>query len=119
MIKKVVHAYSGGLDTSVIIPWQRIISVKLLLQRRRPGGELHGLLKALRRALQVVRRGFARRVCARPHLAPFGPAPSSAVLLGTSMARPTAKRRVEIALREAQTLCSWLHRQVMIRCALS
>ena len=30
-VKKVVLAYSGGLDTSVIIPWlEKIMAVKLL-----------------------------------------------------------------------------------------
>ncbi len=70
-VKKVVLAYSGGLDTSIIIPWLKenydgaeVIGV---LRRRRPGRRLRGGAQegARDRRQQVHRQGPARRVRAR------------------------------------------------------
>ncbi len=72
-IKKVVLAYSGGLDTSIIIPWLKenynnpeiiAVSADVGQGRRagRPGGEGHQ-----DRRLQAVRRGSGGRDGGRRH----------------------------------------------------
>ena len=70
-VKKVVLAYSGGLDTSIIIPWLKenynnceVIAVSGDVgqdeRAGRPGGKGHQ-----DRRFQALHRGPDRRVCGR------------------------------------------------------
>jgi tRNA U34 2-thiouridine synthase MnmA/TrmU len=72
-IKKVVLAYSGGLDTSVIIPWLKenynnceVIAVSGNVGQ---GDELEGLEEKAKKtgASKLYVRGPDRRVCGRLH----------------------------------------------------
>lgn len=107
MPKKIVLAYSGGLDTSVILPWlkERYPGVKLVAYAADLGqgaGELDGIEeKALKSGADEVivedlRREFAELYC-------FPMLRAHALyeldyLLGTSIARPLiAKGQVEAA----------------------
>jgi argininosuccinate synthase len=108
MIKKVVLAYSGGLDTSVIIPWLREnYQCEVIAMAGDVGQEeeLRGLQeKALKTGASKLFVEDLREEFVRDYIWPTLRA--SAIyerkyLLGTSMARPIlAKRQVEIALRE-------------------
>ncbi len=108
MVKKVVLAYSGGLDTSVIIPWLKEnyhCEVIAMAGDIGQGEELQGLHE------KAVKTG-ASKLCMEDLREPFirdyvwptlraGAIYERKYLLGTSMARPIlAKRQVEIALRE-------------------
>jgi len=109
-IKKIVLAYSGGLDTSVILPW---------LKDRYPGceviafaadlgqgpGELKGIKQKARRSgaskciVADLRRQFAEQYCFKMLMA--GAVYEHHYLLGTSIARPLiAKAQVDCAKRE-------------------
>ena len=104
--KKIVLAYSGGLDTSVILPWlkERYPGVKLVAFAAElgQGSELKGIEDKARRsgADEVVvvdlRQEFAERYC-------FPMLRAHAIyeqdyLLGTSIARPLiAKAQVDVA----------------------
>lgn len=104
--RKIVLAYSGGLDTSVILPWlkQRYPGVKLVAFAAElgQGDELKGIQKKAKAsgADQVVikdlRKEFAEEFCfplLRAH-ATY----ESDYLLGTSVARPLiAKHQVLVA----------------------
>ena len=104
--KKIVLAYSGGLDTSVILPWlkQRYPGVKLVAFAAElgQGDELSGIEdKAYRSGADEVvvknlRREFAEDYCfpmLRAHAVY-----ESDYLLGTSIARPLiAKHQVDVA----------------------
>jgi argininosuccinate synthase len=104
--KKIVLAYSGGLDTSVILPWlkQRYPGVKLVAFAAElgQGDELEGIEKKAKAsgADQVVikdlRKEFAEQYCfpmIRAH-ATY----ETDYLLGTSIARPLiAKHQVMVA----------------------
>jgi len=108
-IKKIVLAYSGGLDTSIIIPW---------LKERYPGTEvvavctdvgqnedLSGLeAKAKKSGASKLYLLDLREEFARDYLFPMlrsGAIYEGKYLLGTSIARPLqAKAQVEIALKE-------------------
>ncbi|WP_018527127.1 argininosuccinate synthase [Alkalispirochaeta alkalica] len=108
-INKIVLAYSGGLDTSIIIPW---------LKEQHPGAEIIGICtnvgqdedwegmeaKALasgasKLVIQDIREEFAR-----DFLFPMlraGAIYEGKYLLGTSIARPLqAKHQVDLALAE-------------------
>ena len=108
MTKKVVLAYSGGLDTSVIIPWlKENYQCEVIAMAGDVGQEeeLHGLHeKALKTGASKLLVEDLREEFVRDYIWPTLRA--SAIyerkyLLGTSMARPIlAKRQVEIALRE-------------------
>ena len=108
MIKKVVLAYSGGLDTCVIIPrLKEHYQCEVLAMAGDVGQEeeLHGLHeKALKTGASKLFVEDLREEFVRDYIWPTLRA--SAIyerkyLLGTSMARPIlAKRQVEIALRE-------------------
>ena len=105
-IKKVVLAYSGGLDTSVILPWlkERYPGVKLVAFAAElgQGDELKGIEdKAYKSGADEVvvmdlREEFAEKYC-------FPMLRAHAVyeqdyLLGTSIARPLiAAKQVEVA----------------------
>ena len=105
--KKIVLAYSGGLDTSVILPWlkDRYPGVKLVAYAADLGqgaGELDGIEEKARRSgadeviVEDLRREFAEHYCfpmLRAHAIY-----ESDYLLGTSIARPLiAKGQVEAA----------------------
>ncbi len=108
-IRKIVLAYSGGLDTSIIIPW---------LKEHHPGAEVIALCtnvgqaedwgalekKALASGASKIFVVDAREEFARDFLLPMiraGAIYEGKYLLGTSIARPLqAKHQVECAVRE-------------------
>jgi len=104
--KKIVLAYSGGLDTSVILPWlkERYPGVRLVAFAAElgQGSELKGIERKARRSgadevvVRDLRREFAEQYCfpmLRAHATYEGD-----YLLGTSIARPLiAKAQVEVA----------------------
>ena len=108
MIKKVVLAYSGGLDTSVIIPWlKENYQCEVVAMAGDVGQEeeLTGLHeKALKTGASKLYVEDLREEFVRDYIWPTlraGAIYERKYLLGTSMARPIlAKRQVEIALRE-------------------
>jgi argininosuccinate synthase len=107
-VKKVVLAYSGGLDTSIIIPWLREHYGAEVIGYCGDVGQGDDLAAVKRKALATgaskcvvedLRETFVRDYC-------FPALRANAVyqhdyLLGTSLARPLlAKRQVETALQE-------------------
>src|SRR5438045_9095573 len=104
--KKIVLAYSGGLDTSVILPWlkDRYPGVKLVAfaSELGQGDELKGIEDKARKSgadevvVMDLRQEFAEQYC-------FQMLRAHAVyeqdyLLGTSIARPLiADKQVEVA----------------------
>ncbi|HET8627996.1 MAG TPA: argininosuccinate synthase [Thermomicrobiales bacterium] len=107
-VKKAVLAYSGGLDTSVIIPWLRenygceVVAVCGNLGQEE---ELAGLEeKAIKTGASKAYIEDMRREFITDYLFPVlrsGAIYERKYLLGTSMARPLlAKRQVEIAALE-------------------
>jgi len=106
--RKIVLAYSGGLDTSVILPWlkQRYPGVKLVAFAAElgQGDELSGIEDKARRSgadevvVEDLREEFAASYCfplLRAHAVY-----EADYLLGTSIARPLiARRQVEVAER--------------------
>ncbi len=113
-IKKIVLAYSGGLDTSVIIPWLKenypgceIIAVSGNVGQ---GTELDGLEeKALKTGASKLYIEDLRKEYVEEYIWPClkADAKYEEYLLGTSHARPCiAKRLVEIAKKEgADAIC--------------
>lgn len=114
-IKKIVLAYSGGLDTSIIVPW---------LKENYNGAEIVGVCinvgqaenwdsmdaKALKSGASKLYIEDAREEFAKEYLFKMvraGALYENKYLLGTSIARPLqAKRIAEIALKEgAQAVC--------------
>ncbi len=104
-IKKVVLAYSGGLDTSVIVPWLKEnygCEVICFTADLGQGEELEGLEeKALSSGASKIYIEDLRLEFLRDYVLPTvqaGAIYERKYLLGTSMARPLiAKRQVEIA----------------------
>jgi len=108
-IKKIVLAYSGGLDTSIIIPWLKdnyegceVIAVAADVGQ---GAELSGLEeKAIKTGASKLYIEDLRKEFIEDFIYPTlkaGAKYENAYLLGTSFARPViAKRIVEIALAE-------------------
>ena len=104
--KKIVLAYSGGLDTSVILPWlkERYPGVRLVAFAAElgQGSELKGIERKARKSgadevvVRDLRREFAEQYCfpmLRAHATYEGD-----YLLGTSIARPLiAKAQVDVA----------------------
>ena len=104
--RKIVLAYSGGLDTSVILPWlkERYPGVKLVAFAAElgQGDELKGIEEKARKSgadevvVMDLRREFAEQYC-------FPVLRAHAIyeqdyLLGTSIARPLiAAKQVEVA----------------------
>jgi argininosuccinate synthase len=104
--KKIVLAYSGGLDTSVILPWlkERYPGVKLVAFAAElgQGSELEGIQDKARKSgadevvVMDLRQEFAEKYC-------FPMLRAHAIyeqdyLLGTSIARPLiAAKQVEVA----------------------
>lgn len=114
-IQKVVLAYSGGLDTSIIIPWLKenydnceVIAVAADVGQ---GKELSGLEeKAKKTGASKLYIEDLRKVFVEDYIFPTlkaGAVYENQYLLGTSFARPIiAKRIVEIALAEgADAIC--------------
>ena len=114
-IKKVVLAYSGGLDTSIIIPWLKenynnceVIAVSADVGQ---GTELDGLEeKALKTGASKLYIEDLKEEFIQEYVYPTvqaGAVYESKYLLGTSFARPIiAKRIVEIAKAEgADAIC--------------
>lgn len=114
-IKKVVLAYSGGLDTSIIIPWLKenydnceVIAVSGDVGQ---GTELDGLEeKALKTGASKLYIEDLKKEFVEDYIFPTlkaGAKYEGDYLLGTSFARPViAKRIVEIALAEgADAIC--------------
>lgn len=114
-IKKVVLAYSGGLDTSIIIPWLKenydnceVIAVSADLGQE---DELEGLNeKAIETGASKLYIEDMRKELIEEYIWPTlkaNAAYEGRYLLGTSFARPLiAKRLVEIAKKEgADAIC--------------
>ena len=114
-IKKVVLAYSGGLDTSIIIPWLKenynnceVIAVSGDVGQ---GTELEGLEeKAIKTGASKLYIEDLNKEFVEDYVWPTlkaGAVYENKYLLGTSFARPIiAKRIVEIALAEgADAIC--------------
>ena len=114
-IKKVVLAYSGGLDTSIIIPWLKenynnceVIAVSGDVGQ---GTELDGLEeKAIKTGASKLYIEDLKKEFVEDYIFPTlqaGAVYEGEYLLGTSFARPViAKRIVEIALKEgADAIC--------------
>ena len=114
-IKKVVLAYSGGLDTSIIIPWLKenydnceVIAVSGDVGQ---GTELDGLEeKAIKTGASKLYILDLKKEFVEEYIFPTvkaGAKYEGDYLLGTSFARPViAKRIVEIALKEgADAIC--------------
>jgi argininosuccinate synthase len=104
--KKIVLAYSGGLDTSVILPWlkERYPGVRLVAFAAElgQGSELKGIERKARKSgadevvVRDLRREFAEQYCF-PMLRAHATYEQD-YLLGTSIARPLiAKAQVEVA----------------------
>lgn len=107
-LKKVVLAYSGGLDTSVILKWlQETYGCEVIAFCADLGqGEDLRAIKAKATALGV-RKVYVedlREVFVKDHIFPMlrgNAVYEGSYLLGTSIARPLiAKRQVEIAVKE-------------------
>lgn len=114
-IKKVVLAYSGGLDTSIIIPWLKenydnceVVAVSGDVGQ---GTELDGLEeKALKTGASKLYVLDLKREFVEDYIFPTvqaGAVYEDKYLLGTSFARPViAKALVEIAIKEnADAIC--------------
>lgn len=114
-IKKVVLAYSGGLDTSIIIPWLKenynnceVVAVAADVGQ---GAELNGLeKKAKKTGASKLYIADLKKAFAEDYIWPTlkaGAVYENKYLLGTSFARPLiAKRLVEIAQAEgADAIC--------------
>ena len=112
--KKVVLAYSGGLDTSIIIPWLKenygceVIAVAADVGQ---DAELEGLEeKAIKTGASKIYIEDLKKEFVDEFIIPTmkaGAIYENKYLLGTSFARPIiAKRMVEIALKEgADAIC--------------
>src|SRR6202023_905752 len=112
--EKVVLAYSGGLDTSIIIPWLKenySCEVIAMVADVGQGDDIEAVIKkaydtgASNVVVEDLREEFLRGYV-------FPAVQAGAVyehkyLLGTSLARPViAKHQVEVALREGATAVS-------------
>src|SRR5216117_4420078 len=107
-IKKVVLAYSGGLDTSVILKWMRETlgyQVVAFCADLGQGEDMKAVkAKAMKLGASKVYIEDLREVFARDYIFPILRANAiyeGSYLLGTSIARPLiAKRQIEIAIAE-------------------
>jgi argininosuccinate synthase len=108
MPKTIALAYSGGLDTSIIVPWlkehypgSKVICVAADVGQ---GEELRGVVeKALASGADACHVEDVREAFVRDFVFPTlraGAVYSRTYLLGTSMARPViAKAQVDVARR--------------------
>ncbi|MFP4106054.1 MAG: argininosuccinate synthase [Phycisphaerae bacterium] len=108
-IKKIVLAYSGGLDTSVILPWLKekynCEVVAFAADVGQGAGELDGIEEkaeksgACKCVVADLKQEFAEEYCWK--MLQAGATYEDIYLLGTSIARPLiAKAQVEAALAE-------------------
>ena len=117
-INKVVLAYSGGLDTSIIIRWliekyncEVIAFVADLGQKEAAAGGMEAIReKALKTGASRVYMEDLREAFVRDFIFPAlraGAVYEGVYLLGTSLARPLiAQKQIEVALREnADAVC--------------
>ena len=111
MANKVVLAYSGGLDTSIIIPWLNEnygLDVIAMVADVGQGEDIDAVVKKAydTGAKKVVVRDL-REEFVREYIVPTvqaGAIYENKYLLGTSIARPViAKAQVEVALEEGAT----------------
>jgi len=111
MPEKVVLAYSGGLDTSIIIPWLKenyAYDVIAMVGDVGQGDDLEAVVeKAYRTGASKVVVEDLREEFLTEYVFPAlkaGAVYEHKYLLGTSLARPViAKHQVEVALREGAT----------------
>ena len=111
MPEKVVLAYSGGLDTSIIIPWLKenyACDVIAMVGDVGQGDDLDAVVeKAYKTGASKVVVEDMREEFLTDYVFPTlkaGAVYEHKYLLGTSMARPViAKHQVEVALREGAT----------------
>ncbi len=111
MPKKVVLAYSGGLDTSIIIPWLKEnydYDVIAMVGDVGQGDDIEAVVKkAYATGASKVIVDDLREEFLTGYVFPAlkaGAVYEHKYLLGTSLARPViAKRQVEVALREGAT----------------
>jgi argininosuccinate synthase len=111
MPEKIVLAYSGGLDTSIIIPWLKenySYDVVAMVGDVGQGDDLEAVVKkayatgASNVVVEDLREEFLTDYVFRALKA--GAVYEHKYLLGTSLARPViAKHQVEVALREGAT----------------
>ena len=109
--KKVALAYSGGLDTSVIIPWLKenyFYEVIAMVGDVGQGDDVEAVVeKAYKTGASKVIVEDLREEFLRGYVFPAlkaGAVYEHKYLLGTSLARPViAKHQVEVALREGAT----------------
>ncbi len=105
-VKKVVLAYSGGLDTSVILPWLKekydCEVIALVADVGQGLGELDGIIEkaltsgASKCEVADLRKEFAEQYCFK--MLQAGAIYEHVYMLGTSIARPLiAKAQVECA----------------------
>lgn len=112
-VKKVVVAYSGGLDTSIIIPWLKEnygCEVVAYCADVGQGDELDGLKeKALKSGANKVYIEDLRKEFIEDYVYPMLQARASyeGYLLGTSIARPLIARRMMdvVAKEKADAVC--------------
>jgi argininosuccinate synthase len=111
MADKVVLAYSGGLDTSIIIPWLNEnygVDVIAMVADVGQGEDIEAVVEKAKKtgAKKVVVRDL-RDEFLREYVFPTvqaGAVYENKYLLGTSIARPViAKHQVEVALAEGAT----------------
>src|SRR5262247_2797789 len=111
MREKVVLAYSGGLDTSIIIPWLKEnyhCDVIAMIADVGQGDDISAVVEKARQtgAAKVVVEDLREEFLSEyvfPALR-AGAVYEHKYLLGTSLARPViAKHQVEVALRENAT----------------
>jgi argininosuccinate synthase len=112
MADKVVLAYSGGLDTSIIIPWLNEnygLDVIAMVADVGQGEDIDAVVEKAKKtgAKKVVVRDL-RDEFLREYVLPTvqaGAVYENKYLLGTSIARPViAKHQVEVALAEGATV---------------
>jgi argininosuccinate synthase len=111
MANKVVLAYSGGLDTSIIIPWLNEnygLDVIAMVADVGQGEDLDAVVqKAYATGAKKVVVRDLREEFVRDYIMPTvqaGALYENKYLLGTSIARPViAKAQVEVALQEGAT----------------
>jgi argininosuccinate synthase len=114
MPEKVVLAYSGGLDTSIIIPWLKknySYDVIAMVGDVGQGDDIEAVVeKAYKTGAAKVVVEDMREEFLTDYVFPTlkaGAVYEHKYLLGTSMARPViAKHQVEVALREGATAVS-------------
>ena len=129
MPRKVVLAYSGGLDTSIIIPWLKETYGCEVIAMIGDVGQQEDLQAAQRKALATGASSATIEDLREEFITDYiwptlraGAVYEHKYLLGTSMARPVlAKRQAEIAL-EGRRRCRWrtaAPARATTRCALS